>query len=481
LTTSLSTSGVTTPANLAFAFGGTDVNGNSWNQQVTVPFIGPILQPDIVLSGVPATVQQNPSADPSCQWIQRLNVQESGGFNMQLSKFLVGSNDATGLISQYFGTTEIAPFGALQATLCLSASAPPAPIAYELDATSDSGATSRAVFTSSYAAALASPASLSTGQGAFALATPSNSGSATAPLTVSFSGGSSNWTAAIFPSNATTSWLKIAPASGSGSGTITLTATAAGQALGVYRATVIVQGSNSAPQFIEVPISFTIGASPDISIGGVAHGASFQDNYAPGMALSVFGLGLAPAIQLDGVLPLPLTMQGVSATVNGVAAPLYYVSPYQINLQMPYETGAGTAVVGINNNGKVASFSFNTTPTAPGIFEPYGHLAPIASGKPGDVVVLFMTGEGDVTPALFTGASPAAGTAVDKLPQPRLHAAVTVGGINAAIQFEGIPTLLVGTTQINFVIPPGVPPGVQTLVVTSNGVASPGVSIAVTP
>jgi uncharacterized protein (TIGR03437 family) len=400
---------------------------------------------------------------------------------MQLSKFLVGSNDATGLISQYFGTTEIAPFGALQATLCLSASAPPAPIAYELDATSDSGATSRAVFTSSYAAAPASPASLSIDRSTLALSTPSNSGSATAPLTVSFSGGSSNWTAAIFPSNATTSWLKIAPASGSGSGTITLTATAAGQALGVYRATVIVQGSNSAPQFIEVPISFTIGASPDISIGGVAHGASFQDNYAPGMALSVFGLGLAPAIQLDGVLPLPLTMQGVSATVNGVAAPLYYVSPYQINLQIPYETGAGTAVVGVNNNGKVASFSFNTTPTAPGIFEPYGHLAPIASGKPGDVVVLFMTGEGDVTPALFTGASPAAGTAVNKLPQPRLPVTVTVGGIPAAIQFEGIPTLLVGTTQINFVIPPGVPSGVQTVVVTSNGVASPGVGIAVTP
>jgi len=74
-----------------------------------------------------------------------------------------------------------------------------------------------------------------------------------------------------------------------------------------------------------------------------------------------------------------------------------------------------------------------------------------------------------VTPALFTGASPAAGTAVNKLPQPRLPVTVTVGGIPAAIQFEGIPTLLVGTTQINFVIPPGVPSGVQTVVVTSNG------------
>ena len=477
----VTSTGLTVPVNRTFAFGGTDANGNTWNQQVTVQFIAPILQPEIVLSGVPATVQRNPSADLSCQWIERLNVQEVGGFNMQLFKFLAGSNDLTSQISQYFGTTEIAPFGALQATLCLSGSAAPAPVVYELDGMTDGGSTFRTTFTTSYAAAPASPASLSTASDTVALSTPSNSGSVAATLNVSFSGGSSNWTAAIFPSNPTTSWLKISPASGSGSGTITLTATATGQALGVYRATVIVEGANSVPQFIEVPVSFTIGASPDIGIGGIANGASFQHNYAPGMALSVFGTGLAPAIQLDGVLPLPLTMQGVSATVNGVAAPLYYVSPGQINLQIPYETGARTAVVGINNNGKVASFQFNTDLTAPGIFVQNGNLVPIASGKPGDVLVLFMTGEGDVNPALFTGASPAAGTAVNQLPQPRIPVTVTVGGIAAEVQFEGIPTLLVGTTQINFAIPLNVPSGVQPVVVTSNGVASPAANITVTP
>jgi uncharacterized protein (TIGR03437 family) len=479
LTGAVASSSLTVPVNRAFTFGGTDANGNSWNQQVTVQFIGPIIQAEIVLSGAPATVQQNPSADPSCRWRQRLNVQELRGFNTQLFKFLAGSDDLTSQISRYFGTTAIAPFGALQATVCSSGSAPPAPVSYELDGMTDRGSTFRTTFTTSYAAAPSSPASLSAAQSAIALSTPSNSGSVTAPLNVSLSGGNSNWTAAIFPSNPTTSWLDIAPASGSGSGTITLTATATGQALGVYRATIIVQGSNSVPQFIEVPVSFTVGASPDINIGGVANGASFQHNYAPGMVLSVFGSGLAPAIQLAGVLPLPLTMQGISATVNGVAAPLYYVSPGQINLQMPYETGAGTAVVGVSNNGKVASFLFDTAPTAPGIFVQNGNLVPVASGKPGDVLVLFMTGEGDVTPALFTGASPATGTAVDQLPHPRMHVAVTVGGIDAAIQFEGIPTLLVGTTQINFVIPANVPAGVQPVVVTSNGVASPAASITV--
>jgi uncharacterized protein (TIGR03437 family) len=481
LSAGIASTGISPPASRTFTFGGTDDNGNSWNQQITVNFIAPVLQPEIKLSGIPATVQQNKSADPSCQWVQRLNVQEVGGYNMQLFKFLASSVDLTSQISQYFGATEIAPFGALQATICASVSTPPSSASYELDAMTDGGSTFRTVFTTSYVTAPASPASLSATPGAVALSTPANSGSAAATLTVSFSGGSSNWTAAIFPSNPTTSWLKIAPASGSGSGTITLTATATGQALGVYRATLIVEGSNSVPQFIEVPVSFTIGASPDIGIGGVANGASFLHNYAPGMALSVFGTGLAPAIQLDGLLPLPLTMQGVSATVNGVAAPLYYVSPTQINLQIPYETGAGTAVVGINNKGKVASFPFNTSVTAPGIFVQNGNLVPVASGKPGDVLVLFMTGEGDVDPALFTGASPAAGTAVDKLPQPRMPVTVTVGGIAAEVQFEGIPTLLVGTTQINFVIPANVAPGVQPVVVTSNGVSSPPANITVTP
>ena len=90
-----------------------------------------------------------------------------------------------------------------------------------------------------------------------------------------------------------------------------------------------------------------------------------------------------------------------------------------------------------------------------------------------------MTGEGDVTPALHTGATPATGTAVAQLPQPRLPVAVTVGGVAASIQFLGIPPLLVGTTQINFAIPTNVPTGVQPVVVTSNGITSAPANITV--
>jgi uncharacterized protein (TIGR03437 family) len=471
--------GLTVPLNRTFTFSGTDASGNAWNQTLTVPFIVPISQPQIVLTGVPAAVRQNPSGGTSCPWVQLLTLQEEGGYSMQLFKFLSGNTDLTSQISQYFGSTQIAPFGALQASICVTGSTPPGSITYEVDGEADDGATFRSIFTSSYQTAPVLPPVLSAGQSSISLSTPTNSGSTTAPLSVNFASGSTTWTASIFPSNPTTSWLTISPSSGTGSGTITLTANAAGQTPGVYRATVIVQGASSLPQYVEVPVSFTIGASTSISIQGVAQGASFQTVFAPGMILSVFGTGLAPAVQAASSVPLPLSMQGVSATVNGVSAPLYYVSSSQINLQVPYETGAQSAVVGINNNGKLASFSFTTTPTAPGIFVSNGNLVPYASGSPGSESVLFMTGEGDVTPELITGDPPSSSTPLANLPQPRQPVTVTVGGIQATIAFIGIPSPLVGVTQINFVIPANVPTGPQPVVVTSNGVSSTAATLTI--
>ena len=51
--------------------------------------------------------------------------------------------------------------------------------------------------------------------------------------------------------------------------------------------------------------------------------------------------------------------------MNNLAAPLLYVSPTQLNIQIPYEAGAGPAVLGITNNGQVAGFEFQIAPSAP--------------------------------------------------------------------------------------------------------------------
>ena len=88
---------------------------------------------------------------------------------------------------------------------------------------------------------------------------------------------------------------------------------------------------------------------------------------------------------------------------------------------------------------------------------------------------MYITGDGDVTPTLPTGATPAS-----RFPKPRLPLSVTVGGVSAELPFYGITPGLVGVTQINFTVPADAPVGPQAVVVTVGGAASPPVTLNVT-
>jgi uncharacterized protein (TIGR03437 family) len=172
---------------------------------------------------------------------------------------------------------------------------------------------------------------------------------------------------------------------------------------------------------------------------------------------------------------------GVSATVNGVSAPLYYVSPSQVNVQIPYEAGIGPAVLGVNNGGQVANFPFNVAPSAPGIFTAAdGSLTP-AAVRLGATVTAYMTGDGDTTTFLITGTGPAVGTSNSRLPRPKLPVTVTLGGVNAAVTFAGTPVGMAGISQVNFTVPTTAPVGAQSVIITVGGVRSQTARLTVTP
>jgi uncharacterized protein (TIGR03437 family) len=161
------------------------------------------------------------------------------------------------------------------------------------------------------------------------------------------------------------------------------------------------------------------------------------------------------------------------AWVDGVPAPLYYVSPGQLNVQIPYETLAGGATLEVGNPFENVTYSFNVTNAGPGIFTfTDGRVNPSRAASRGQIATLFLTGEGQVTPSLATGATPSARTALANLPKPRASYSVTVGGVPARVDFIGIPWGLVGVTQVNFEIPAGVAAGEQPVVVTIGGIAS---------
>lgn len=223
------------------------------------------------------------------------------------------------------------------------------------------------------------------------------------------------------------------------------------------------------------------GAVP--SVAAMVNGASLLPGFAPGGIVTVFGSQLAISAGVASSVPLPVLMAGVAATVNGVAAPLYYVSPGQLNIQIPYEIPSGIlATLEINNNGRVTSQTFRVAAAAPGIFtDASGAPVPGVRGAPGQIVTLYVTGTGPVSPAVATGGAPAPGTAIASLPQLLTSPlTVTVGGKTAALTFAGIPPGEVGAAQINYQIPSGIAPGVQPVVVTIGGVASAPAMITIT-
>ena len=267
------------------------------------------------------------------------------------------------------------------------------------------------------------------------------------------------------------------PAGGSVSANLTLTGLSVPTNVGI-----ILQGtdSNGGAWSQQLSLAFA-GPQTNLTVGGASNAASGQQTYAPGMIVSVYGTGLASFVQSAAAIPLPDFMAGFSALINGSPAPLYYVSPGQVNIQIPYETPTGQVTLQVLNPYQDTQFSLNIAQAAPGIFQTNGYIsAPFASASPGQITTLFITGEGQVTPALATGTTPSAATPLNRLPQPRLQATVTVGGEQAAIKFIGIPNGLVGTTQINYQVPADIAPGTQQVVVTVGGVPSPAVKLNIT-
>jgi uncharacterized protein (TIGR03437 family) len=469
ISTSLGSLPSTVPVNYAFGFSGVDASGAKWTQQITVPFLAQTSIASMTLASVPATVVPDTTHGCTSQapYYQQLNLQEQNGYEVELTRFLSGGNDDSSGIGTYFGSWRLAPFGSLETGVCWAISNPPKTLAYEVDGTDTNGHTIIATLSVPFQNPTSSPGALTVSKSSVSMsATPTQSAAATVNVTVP---SGQAWTVSEFPASQKSGWLWFSPPSGTGPAAVTLVAAAPGLANGVYSTTLVFQSANTTPQFTTVPVTFTIGASTTTSIGGVANGASFAHVYAPGMVLSVFGADLAPSTQLAGTLPLPMTMAGVSATVNGIAAPLYYVSPLQLNIQVPYETVTGTALLAVSNNGQVATYSFPVTATAPGIYlGPSSAITPNVSGSRGQEYTLFVTGAGEVSPEIATGAAPTGA----QVPVPLGAVSMTIGGVAATLDYVGIPSWSVGTLQINFTVPSNAPVGLQPVVVTVGSAAS---------
>jgi uncharacterized protein (TIGR03437 family) len=191
--------------------------------------------------------------------------------------------------------------------------------------------------------------------------------------------------------------------------------------------------------------------------------------------VAAFGTGLATGVGIANSLPLPTTLLGTTVKVRDSAgvdrlAPLFFVAPTQINLQIPPGTANGAANVTVTSaDGTVSSGNVTITSVAPGLFtadasglglaaavafrikangaqsfEPVSMFdpatgrfvaIPIDLGPEGDQVFLLLFGTG----LRFRSALAAA--------------SATIGGINSEVLYVGLQGDFVGLDQINLSLP----------------------------
>ena len=236
------------------------------------------------------------------------------------------------------------------------------------------------------------------------------------------------------------------------------------------------------PQTVSVPVMFVLGGSTTgTSISAVQDPVSGRATAVPGSMMYVVGTNLANTTNAaPSASPMAYANSGVTAYVNGLAAPVISVSPSLLLIQVPYAAGAGPAVLGVNNNGQIAGFQLQIAPSAPAILaDSTGNLLGQPPSLPGAVTSLLMTAAGDVSAAETTGYWPASTSLLTTRPSPILPVSVTIGGVPAFIQSSGMQDGVLGIILVNFIVPPTVAPGEHPVVVTVGGISSAPVNVMV--
>jgi uncharacterized protein (TIGR03437 family) len=208
--------------------------------------------------------------------------------------------------------------------------------------------------------------------------------------------------------------------------------------------------------------------------------------------IEIHGAGLAPASVSPGITwvnapdfasgRMPTQLDGVSATVNGNPAYIYYISPSQINVLTPLDNSTGNVPVTVSTGGYTSPpVTVNLQPVAPSflLLSPTEYIAALhldysllgpaslssafTPAQPGETIILYGTGFGLPSTPLIAGSALQSGV-LPALPT------VTIGGLPATVVYAGVVSP--GTYQFNVTVPLAAPNGDLPVVATYGGVST---------
>lgn len=204
--------------------------------------------------------------------------------------------------------------------------------------------------------------------------------------------------------------------------------------------------------------------------------ASFRpDALASEAIASLFGVALAPAVAAATSTPLPTVLAGTAVKVRDSAgserlAPLFFVSPTQINYQVPPDTANGAALITIvKADGTAPSAATQIAPIAPGLFAANANGQDVAAGvvlrvKPNASRIIDPIAQFDAAQNKFVAVPidldppdneiflVLFGTGL-RFPSSPAATTIKIGGLALPVIYAGPQGTLIGLDQINVKLP----------------------------
>jgi uncharacterized protein (TIGR03437 family) len=258
-------------------------------------------------------------------------------------------------------------------------------------------------------------------------------------------------------------------------------------------------GTNSATNFVVAKSAPAPPPPPDISTNGIVNGASFAPGVVPNSWVTILGTNLAAKTDdwsnsiVNG--QFPITLDGVSVTIGGKPAYIYFISSGQINLLAP-DVGFGSLPLTVTTaGGTSATFMVTSSQYGPAFFA-WPNSQPVATrqdfsfavkpgtfsgmttvaAKPGDVIILWGTGFGPTDPI----APPGEAVPGDKTYSTTTLPTVTINNVPAKVYGAALTPGAGGLYQVAIQVPSSIPDGDWQVQATIGGVESPaGVLLSV--
>lgn len=187
-----------------------------------------------------------------------------------------------------------------------------------------------------------------------------------------------------------------------------------------------------------VPLMFALSASAIAQVVEVRHAANFRHAVASGsiaVAFAPAGEDFTTTTESAEHLPLPPTLARVRVLADRTFAGLFFVSPRQINFLLPLGLAPGQhAITVVTPDGRNLTGTFHVALSAPGVFTRLGN------GQ-GEAAANYLRFDGAGCIVLW-----ATGITTSK-------ASLFLNGREVPAQYVGYSQDLVGTSQMNFVLP----------------------------